>query len=190
MSTIDDMGIPEVSNTILQPKLQNRWRVTFTNMGGGADSRPVSAQATNISRPNLSFSEVELHRYNSRAYVPGKHEWDSLSLTVEDDVTSTASTVIREQIQAQQWLTGVEGAWLSAAPEGSILKFTTQLDMLDGGENILERWIYQGCWLQNVDYGSLDYSTSEATTIDCTIRFDHAYQDMLTYTSGPGTAIG
>ena len=34
----------------------------------------------------------------------------------------------------------------------------------------------EGCWLQNVDWGDLDYSSSEAVSITLTIRYDHARQ--------------
>ena len=44
MSTINDIGIPGVGSGILQPRQKNRWRVTFANLGGGADSQPLSMQ--------------------------------------------------------------------------------------------------------------------------------------------------
>lgn len=113
MSTINDFGIPGVGSGILHPKHKNRWRVTFANMGGGADSQPVSMQAVTVTRPKVSFEEIELHRYNSRAWVAGKHNWEAMQLTIEDDVTSTASTVIQAQLQKQQWLIGAEGQWLA-----------------------------------------------------------------------------
>ena len=34
MATINQFGIPGVGSGILQPKLKNRWRVTFVGMGG------------------------------------------------------------------------------------------------------------------------------------------------------------
>lgn len=190
MSTINDFGIPGVGTGIMQPKMKNRWRVTFTNFGGGADSTPVSMNAVRVTRPNLNLAEVEQHRYNSIAYVQGKHNWEPMSLTIEDDVASSASRVIQEQIQKQQYLTGVEGPWLATAPEGSVYKFTTRLDLLDGGTNVLERWHVQGGWLTNVDYTDLDYEANDKVQIALTVRFDHAYQEFVTYDGGPGMATG
>ena len=141
MSTINDFGIPGVGSGILHPKHKNRWRVTFANMGGGIDSQPVSMQAVTVTRPKLSFEEIELHRYNSRAWVAGKHNWEPLSLTIEDDVTGTASTVIQAQLQKQQWLIGAEGQWLAAAGEGSLYKFVTYIDQLDGNDQVIEKWL-------------------------------------------------
>jgi len=190
MATINDMGIPGVGTGILQPKLKNLWRVTFANIGGGADSQPLSFQAVNVTRPNLSFEEVELHRYNSKAFVAGKHSWEPMTITFEDDVTGSAAAVIQEQLQAQQWLTGSEGPFLGKGQEGSLYKFVTYLDMLDGKEQIIERWTVEGCFLQQVDYTDLDFSESSAVQITTTVRFDHARQSIGGYDAGLGIATG
>lgn len=196
MATINDFGIPGVGSGILQPKLKNRWRVFFTNFGGGAagggsDSQPVSMQVITMNRPQLSKEEIELHRYNSKAWVAGKHSWEPLTLTLQDDVSGTASRVIRDQIQKQQFLIGAEGPFLAASPQGSAYKFIVQLDMLDGGEQVLERWFYEGCWIKDCNWGDLDYSASEAVNIEVTIRFDHARQELPGFTNGSqGVATG
>lgn len=190
MATINDIGIPGVGSGILQPKLKNRWRVTFANLGGGADSQPLSMQAITMTRPTLNFEEIQLDRYNSRAWVAGKYTFEPVTLTVEDDVTGTASQVINEQLQAQQWLIGAEGQWLAAAGEGAAYKFVGYLDLLDGNDQVIEKWTLEGCWLQNVDYTDLDYSASEAVQINMTIRYDHARQDIGGYNQGEGVATG
>lgn len=190
MSTISDIGIPGVGSGILHPRQKNRWRVTFANMGGGADSQPVSMQAITAARPKLTFEKVPLHRYNSVSYIAGKHTWDPMALTVQDDVLGTASSVIQSQLQKQQWLIGAEGQWLAAAGEGSLYKFVTYLDMLDGNDQVTEKWTMEGCWLENVDYTDLDYAASDAVTINLSISYDHARQNIGGYNQGPGIATG
>ena len=190
MATINDLGIPGIGTGILQPKLKNRWRITFANLGGGVDSQPLSMQAVTVTRPVLNFDEVQLDRYNSRAWVAGKHMFEPITLTFEDDVTGSASKVLQEQIQKQQWLTGAEGPWLAATGEGSLYKFVTYLDLLDGNEQVIEKWTVEGCWLQNIDYTDLDYAASEAVQITTTVRYDHARQDIGGYAQGEGVATG
>ena len=190
MATINDIGIPGVGSGILQPKLSNRWRVTFSNMGGGVDSQPLSMQAITATRPVINFEEVELHRYNSKAWVAGKHSFEPMTLTVEDDVTGTAGRVIQDQLQGQQWLIGAQGQWLAARGEGSLYKFVTTLDMLDGNEQVIEQWFIEGCWFQNVDWSEVDYSASEAVKITMMIRYDHARQLIGGYDQGQGVATG
>jgi hypothetical protein len=190
MATISNMGIAGVGSGILHPKQKNRWNVTFANLGGGTNSQPISMQAVTVSRPTLKFAEVELHRYNSVAYVAGKHSWESLKLTVEDDVTSSASSVIQAQLQKQQWLIGAEGQWLAAAGEGSLYKFVTYINQLDGNAQVIETWTVEGCWIMQTTYGELDYKDGEAVKIDLEIRFDHARQSIGGYSQGTGNALG
>lgn len=191
MSTINDLGIPGVGTGILQPKLKHLWRATFANFGGGTDSQPVSFQALSVQRPQLEFEEVELHRYNSRAWVAGKHNWQSTTLTIEDDITGTASRVVQDQLQAQQWLIGAEGPYLGRGQEGALYKFVTTIEQLDGREQPVERWTLEGCFIQNVNYGDLDYSDGgSAVTIELSIRFDHARQNIGGYEAGQGNALG
>ena len=190
MATIDDIGIPGVGSGILHPKQKNRWRVTFSNLGGGVDAQPLSMQAVTITRPSLTFDEVQLDRYNSRAWVAGKHTFDPMTLTLEDDVTSTASRVIQDQLQAQQWLIGAEGQWLAARGEGSLYKFVTTLDQLDGNEQVIEEWIMEGCFIVTANYGDLDYSTGDQVIIELTLRYDHARQTLGGYEQGQGVATG
>lgn len=190
MSTINDIGIPGVGSGILHPKQRNRWRVTFANLGGGADSQPLSMQAITASRPSLKFDEVQLDRYNSRAYIAGKHTWEAMKLTVQDDVTSSASAIIQAQQQKQQWLIGAEGQWLAAAGEGSLYKFVTYLSQLDGNDQVIETWTMEGCWIMEANWGENDYKDGDPVQIDLTLRFDHARQTLGGYTQGKGIATG
>lgn len=197
MATINDIGIPGVGSGILAPKLQNRWRVSFIGIGGnqgGSNPANLALQAISVGRPNLSFDEVKLDRYNSTSYVAGKHTWDPCNLTVQDDVTGLASRVIQDQLQMQQYLIGAQGPWLGAGATASAYKFATKLDMLDGhgtgtlSNGVLESWLMQGCYIASVNWNNVDYSSSEAVTIELTIRFDHAVQTLNGI--GYGTSIG
>lgn len=192
MATISDIGIPGVGTGILHPRQMNRWRVLFSNIGGagGVDAQPLSMQAINITRPVITFDEVQLDRYTARAWVAGKYNFEPLQLTLEDDVTGTASKVIQDQVQGQQFLIGAEGQFLAQRGEGSLYKFVTTLDLLDGNDVVTEEWIMEGCWFQTVTYGALDYASSEVVTIETTIRYDHARQVIGGYDQGQGAALG
>lgn len=193
MATLSNFGIPGVGQGILHPRLKNKFRITFLNMGqavAGTRSQDLSWQVTNITMPNLSFEEVTLHRYNSVAYVAGKHTWEPISVTVEDDITGLAATVIKAQLETQQRLIGVDldGRWLNTAPTGADYKFGAKIDQLDGDEGVVQTWILEGCMLSSADFGDRDYSASEAATITFNIRYDHArhIESGLSY----GTALG
>lgn len=190
MATINDIGIPGVGTGILQPKQKNKWRVTFANLGDGTDAQPLSLQAVTVTRPSVSYDEIQLDRYVSRAFVAGKYTWEPMTISFEDDVTGQASQVIQEQMQTQQFLIGAEGAFLATSGEGSLYKFVTYLDMLDGNDQQIERWTLEGCFFSAVDYTDLDYATADQVLITCTVRYDHARQNIGGYDQGQGVALG
>lgn len=190
---MSNFGIPGVGSGILHPRLKNKFRITFLNMGqavSGTQSKNLSWQVTNITLPNLSFEEVTLHRYNSVAYVAGKHTWEPISVTVEDDITGLAATVVKAQLETQQRLIGIDldGRWLNTAATGADYKFGAKIEQLDGDEGVVQTWILEGCMLSSADFGDRDYSASEAATITFNMRYDHArhIESGLSY----GTALG
>jgi hypothetical protein len=193
MATLSNFGIPGVGAGILHPRLKNKFRITFLNMGqlvAGTNSRDLSMQVTNITLPNLSFEEVVLHRYNSVAYIAGKHTWEPITVTVEDDITGLAATVIKAQLETQQRLIGadLDGRWLNTAATGSDYKFGSKIEQLDGDEGVVQTWILEGCLLTSADFGDRDYSASEAATITINLRYDHARH--IESGAGYGTALG
>jgi hypothetical protein len=193
MATLGQMGIPAAGFGILQPKQKQKWQVTFSNFATlvpAANSRNITAQVKIFERPNISFEELAIHRYNDTAYVAGKYIFEPTSLTVEDDITGLVSTAIQGQLETQQRLIGgdLPSNYMNSAATGSDYKFGMTLQLLDGNETVVETWIFEGCWIKSSNYGDLDYSSSEAVTIQLSIRFDHTRQ-VLTG-QGFGTALG
>ena len=193
MATLSQVGIAGVGNGVLHPKHKNRWRALFTGLGGilGSNSgvpNDLSLQVITATRPSLSYEEVQLDRYNSRVYVAGKHTFEPATLTVEDDVTNRAANAIQTQLEKQQRLIGATGPWLNTEATAFTYKFGMMLEMLDGNEAVVESWKYEGCFLQSVDWGDVDYSTGEKMTISLTVRYDHARQVLVSAVTG--SAIG
>jgi hypothetical protein len=193
MSTLSNFGIPGAGNGILHPKLKNKFRITFLDLGrlvGGTNSRNITMQVTNITMPNLNFEEITMHRYNSTAYLPGKHTWEAISVTVEDDITGLAHTAIAAQLETQQRIIGtdLDGRWLNTAATGSDFKFGVKIDQLDGDEGLVHQWILEGAYIASSDFGDRDYSASEAATITMSLRFDHAR--AIASGAGYGTGLG
>lgn len=194
MATLSQMGIPQAGFGILHPKLKYRWQVTFQGLARlvpGANSRDLTRQAVQLQRPNLTFEEVAIHRYNSTAYVAAKHQWQEMTLTIEDDITGLASAAVTGQLETQQRLIGADlpGDWLNAAATGSDYKFGMILQQLDGNEGVVEEWLLEGCFIKSANWGDLSYEdTTGKSTIELGIRYDHA-RHFLTG-QGYGTALG
>ena len=188
MATLSQVGIPAAGTGILHPKHKNRFQVRFINIASGqGNGTNLTRQIISANRPTVEFEEIPLHRYNSVAFVAGKHSWTEFQCTLEDDLTGLASSVIQKQLELQQRLIGSDhgpGRWLNTAATASAYKFATQLQMLDGNEVVSEEWNMEGCWIKTAEYGDLDYSTSEAVTISLTIRYDHAWQGLNSAAAG------
>lgn len=193
MATLSNFGIPAAGPGILHPRLKNKFQITFRDLGRlipGTNSRNLTMQVTTITLPNLTYEEVALHRYNSIAYVAGKHSWEPISVTVEDDITGLAATVVKNQLETQQRLIGsdLDGRWLNTAATGSDYKFAVVIDQLDGDEGVVQQWFLEGVQIMNADFGDRDYSASEAATITMSLRYDHARH--VESGLGYGTALG
>ena len=183
MSTLSEVvGLPGlISPGFLQPKQKNKWRVSFLQFGGDVGgsqvaSIPLTMQAKKVARPNLEFEKHDMHRYNSYARVLGKHKFGELDITFDDDLGSTASMLIQNQLQKQQFIIGAEGPYLRANESGNLYKFATVLEMLNGNDKIVERWTYEGCMITNYKHEDLDYSSSDIVTIQLTMSVDHGFQ--------------
>jgi hypothetical protein len=174
---------------LLMPKLQYRFRVNFLNFGvdaGGGLS--LTKQVVDCSRPQVNFPDITIPVYNSTLYLAGKYSWSPMSVNIRDDAGGTVSRAVGQQVQKQ--LDFVEQA---SAATGQDYKFQTNIEILDGGNGanapqVLEAWELYGCFLQNANYNTLNYATSEVVTISLSIRFDNAIQSPIG--SGVGADIG
>lgn len=176
MAVLKDMGINGNGDEILQPMLKNRFRVEFRGIG---DAEFLTLQAITVDRPKLSFEEVVLDRYNSRAYIAGKHTFETINIVFEADIGGGVLRALQDQLEFQQKLIGMDSrALMPASRSGGRYKFRTIIEQLDGDTTVFETWYLDGCFLQNVDWGDLDYSASETLKVTATIRFDHARQDI------------
>lgn len=194
ISTLSKITVPLASDAsassqgMLMPKLQYRFRVTLENFGVSTPTTELTKQVVDVTRPNVSFEDIELHVYNSRVRLAGKHSWENITLNVRDDATGQVQKLVGEQLQKQ-----FDFYEQSSAASGLDYKFTTRIEILDGGNganlpNVLETWEVYGCFLQAADYGSLAYANNEAVQIALTIRYDNAIQSPQG--TGVGTAVG
>jgi len=190
ISTLSKFTVPlandqsSASQGLLMPKLQYRFRVVLENFGVSTPRSELTKQVIDVTRPILTFDDVTLDVYNSRIYMAGKHTWEAITLNLRDDVNNSVSKFVGEQVQKQ-----FDFFEQSSAASGIDYKFTTGIEMLDGGNGatapgILETWELYGSYVQSVNYNTLAYATSDPVTITLSIRYDNAVQ------TPQGTGIG
>lgn len=194
MGTLQNFGVPLGGGLgrggILQPKTKHRFRVRVFGFGPIAGGLELTQQVMTVDRPTVASNPVTVHSYNSIAYYAGKAEWNSINLVVRDDVTNSVSRLVGHQEQKQ-----MNHFEQTTALAGSNYKFDTYIETLDGGnDGVLETWWLEGCFLENINWDSFDYSTPEPMTITMSIRYDNATQQdglmPLTPQIGFGPMIG
>jgi len=194
ISTLTKFTVPLASNqssatqSLLMPKLQYRFRVTLQNFGISTPTTELTKQVMDITRPNVSFEPITIDVYNSRVYLAGKHKWETMSLTLREDVNGNVQKLVGEQLQKQ-----FDFLEQSSAASAIDYKFSLRIEMLDGGNgavapNVLETWECYGCYLTAVNYQNLAYGEQTPAMIDLTIQPDNCVQTPAG--TGLGTVVG
>tara|TARA_A200000113_G_scaffold108373_1_gene97272 strand:+ start:6574 stop:7203 length:630 start_codon:yes stop_codon:yes gene_type:complete len=194
ISTLSKLTVPLDSNAsasnqgLLMPKLQYRFRVSLENFGVSSPSTELTKQVMDITRPNVSFEQMTVDIYNSKVFLAGKHTWEPITLQLREDVSNNVQKLVGEQLQKQ-----FDFFEQSSAASGADYKFVTRIEILDGGNGantatVLETFELYGCYLENANYNTLNYATSEVVTTSLSIRYDNAIQTPQG--TGLGTAIG
>ena len=190
VSSLQRMTVPlgeQASQGLLMPKLKYRFRVFFENFGISKPTTELTKQVISVARPNLTFEEIALPVYNSTLKLAGRHTWADVACSIRDDASNSVTKLVGEQLQKQ-----MDFLEMASASSGIDYKFTTKIEVLDGGNGastpvVLETWELYGCYLKGADYGELNYGTNEAVTVNMTIAYDNANQGAG---QGVGNAIG
>lgn len=197
ISTLSKLTVPLATDAssstqgLLMPKLKYRFRVVLQGFGAnGTVSTELTKQVQDITRPKVNFEEIELPVYNSRVYLAGRHNWEPVTLNVRDDATGSIQRLCGEQIQKQ-----FDFFEQSGAASGQDYKFVTLIEVLDGGNgaqtpNVLETFELYGCFVQNIDYGDLNYTSNEPAMVTLALRYDNAIQYKGGGIDGIGRNIG
>jgi len=180
ITSLNNIGIPTTNaagstQVLLMPKLKYRFRVTLLGFGVAAATE-LTKQVQDVTRPKVAFEEMTLDVYNSKVKLAGKYTLENVTLTLRDDASGQVQKMVGQQIQKQ-----FDFMEQASARSGIDYKFTTRIEVLDGGNgalvpNTLETFELYGCFLQNADYGDANYSTNEHMTVALTIAYDNLSQ--------------
>jgi hypothetical protein len=143
-----------------EPKLKNRFIMNI----GGINAFMVKA----MNRPTLETEEVQLDHLNTRRWVKGKSVWQPLEITLYDPIVPSAAQQVMEWVNlSHEAVTGRDGY-------ADFYKKLVTFNMLGPVGDVVEEWELQGAWCQNVNFGDLDFETSEPVYITVTLRYDYA----------------
>jgi hypothetical protein len=199
ITSLNNIGIPTTNaagstQVLLMPKLKYRFRVTLLGFGVAAATE-LTKQVQDVTRPKVSFEEMTLDVYNSKVKLAGRHTLEPITLTLRDDASGQVQKMVGQQIQKQ-----FDFMEQASARSGIDYKFTTRIEVLDGGNgalvpSTLETFELYGCFIQNADYGDANYSTNEHMTVALSIVYDNLSQfaagaAAVSPIGGIGAAVG
>jgi hypothetical protein len=143
-----------------EPKRKFRWILQIR----GIDAYTLKTAA----RPQLTFDEVVMDYINTKRYVSGKQTWGPIAITTHDPIAPSAAQKVMDWVRLNyEPLTGRMGY-------ATFYKQDIVLKLLDPQGTVVEYWDIIGAWPQDVNFGDLDYATSDNTEISFTLRFDNA----------------
>ena len=103
---------------------------------------------------------------NSRRYLAGKLEWDTISIGLYDPIAPSAAQRVMEWIRlCYETLSGRAGY-------AAFYKKDFNLQLLDPVGAIVEEWAIKGAWITDATFGDLDMASADPVTVDIVVRPD------------------
>lgn len=172
-----DMGLGKLGQPNIVFKRKYRWTMEFVC----PCSAEIGEHLVKISsRPNISIEETEINYLHGKMWIPGKATWETISVTFYD--IADKSQPANGSVGLYTWLATVynftDNVGLhQSSKKGDETKGSQGyagkaiLRMYDGCGVELEQWTLGHCWPQAINFGELDYSSSEEATVEVTLRY-------------------
>lgn len=169
-----NMGIGRLGGGNVLHKRKFRW--TFEVLKGFGNDAVVLVPEHYVkmaARPNVSIEETEIHHLNAKTYIPGKGTWETITVTYYDVAELNGDG----NVGLWSWLANVydftNPTTLKQNSIRSNYAGNAVCTLYDGCGSPLEAWTLGDCWPQAVNFGELDYSSSEECTIEVTLRYSN-----------------
>ena len=127
------------------------------------------------ARPNLTIEETEINFLNAKGWIPGKAAWETITVTYYDVAGYPGADEHEGISNLWGWLasvynfTGGNNSNMSSTRAGYAGKGI--LTLYDGCGTGIEEWTLWDMWPQAINFGELDYSSSEECNIELTLRY-------------------
>jgi hypothetical protein len=144
-----------------EPKRQNRFILRFPS-SLGINEWFVESTA----RPHITIGATEIPFLNTSVWVAGRFNWQTINVTFRDPIGPSAAQALMEWVRLHA--ESVTGRMGYAAG----YKKDIDLEMLDPTGVVVEKWIMEGTWLQDVNFDSLAYNSDAIASITAILRPD------------------
>lgn len=175
--------------------MRKRWFIVqFDSNFGTEDGDALTIACKSCDVPKLTTSDQVLDRINDKVYVPGKSEYDTISLSfyefIQDNINgngdgnnkqSAGAILYAWQQQIHNAKSGVQGAKKNIAHNLAIVQ-------IDGNGNAVRVWNVYRAWPTTVEFANLDSADDGVQEVNVTLRFDWAEQKDVKINVKEGTA--
>jgi hypothetical protein len=118
------------------------------------------------SRPSIKIGSTEIQFLNTSTYVAGRFVWDPITVKFRDPIGPSASQALMEWVRlCAESVTGRMGY-------AAGYKKNVDIEMLDPTGVVVEKWILEGTFMTDVNFGALSYSQDALADISATLRMD------------------
>jgi T4-like virus tail tube protein gp19 len=168
-----NMGLGGLGSPNLVFKRKFRW--TFEVTTSTNDIIPAYFVKM-ANRPTIEIGETEINFLNAKMFIPGKATWNTIEVTYYDignggpgisalyNWLATVYNFTNPTILSQSSKSSGPGGYGA----------TGILNMYDGCGTPMETWTLNHMWPTNINFGELDYASSDEATIALTLRYSEA----------------
>jgi hypothetical protein len=146
--------------TNFEPKMKNRFIMEWDGVPG------YMVKAAN--RPSIQFEKVTLDHINVKRQLKGKGEWQDIQITLYDPIVPSAAQSVMEWVRlSHESITGRDGY-------ADFYKKDIDLYLLGPVGDKVEQWKIKGAYINQAQFGELDFSSNDPATITLTLTYDYA----------------
>jgi hypothetical protein len=146
--------------TNFEPKMKNRYVMEIDTI----PSYLVKA----MNRPTVQFETISLDHINVKRKLQGKADWQDLTITLYDPIVPSAAQKVMDWIRlGHESITGRRGY-------ADFYKKDITFYLLGPVGDKIEQWTLKGAFIQQANFGELDFSSNEVATIELTLSYDYA----------------
>lgn len=169
-----NMGLGDLMLPNTYFKRKYRWSFLLKTPCGEVSENLVKIS----SRPQLDIEEQEINFLHGKMWIPGKASWQTMTVTYYDvtaggnDISTLYKwlrTVYEFDQPAQLRQSSIRGGGGSGTGGGYAAQ--AFLYLYDGVGTPIETWTLRHVWPQSINFGDLDYSSSEELTVELTLRY-------------------
>lgn len=165
------IGVLGFKNVVF--KRQFRWTFEVINICGNPDKRVPTAFVKVAGRPKINMDELELNFLHGKTWKPGKATFEPITVSYIDAVQTSNADLTRH---LYDWIASVyefnDHVQQRMGEKRHDFSATGILKILDGCGKVMERWILGGMWPVSVNFGDLDYASSDVLSIELSLRYD------------------